>query len=118
MRLQASIRALMAAAALLALFIPASSAAVCGNGSVEAGETCDDGNVTSGDGCSSTCQFEGCPYTGVWSTTITGTTYLGNTREDAFGSITGTTYTAGNPSSAIAIASATRVGATVTATYV
>ena len=31
----------------------------CGNGVVDAGETCDDGNKTSGDGCSSTCQTEG-----------------------------------------------------------
>lgn len=34
------------------------SAAVCGNGSREAGETCDDGNTTSGDGCSATCAAE------------------------------------------------------------
>jgi cysteine-rich repeat protein len=30
----------------------------CGNGTVDAGETCDDGNTTSGDGCSATCQTE------------------------------------------------------------
>jgi len=30
----------------------------CGNGFVQAGETCDDGNIVSGDGCSSTCQNE------------------------------------------------------------
>jgi cysteine-rich repeat protein len=35
------------------------STAVCGNGTVEAGESCDDSNTTSGDGCSSTCQSEG-----------------------------------------------------------
>ena len=29
--------------------------AVCGDGIVETGETCDDGNTVSGDGCSSTC---------------------------------------------------------------
>lgn len=32
--------------------------AVCGNGTVEAGEQCDDGNAVSGDGCSATCQTE------------------------------------------------------------
>ncbi len=32
--------------------------AVCGNGVIEGGETCDDGNTVSGDGCSSTCQTE------------------------------------------------------------
>ncbi|MEA3249304.1 MAG: fibronectin type III domain-containing protein, partial [Patescibacteria group bacterium] len=37
------------------------SAAVCGNGIIEAGEGCDDGNTTSGDGCSATCQVEGGP---------------------------------------------------------
>ena len=31
---------------------------VCGNNSVEAGETCDDGNTISNDGCSATCQLE------------------------------------------------------------
>lgn len=31
---------------------------VCGNGTVEQGETCDDGNTTDGDGCSSTCRIE------------------------------------------------------------
>jgi len=34
------------------------NSAVCGNGEVESGETCDDGNTTSGDGCSSSCQEE------------------------------------------------------------
>jgi cysteine-rich repeat protein len=32
---------------------------LCGNGTVDAGESCDDGNTVSGDGCSSTCQIEG-----------------------------------------------------------
>ena len=32
--------------------------AVCGNGTVEAGEQCDDGNMVAGDGCSATCQTE------------------------------------------------------------
>jgi fibro-slime domain-containing protein len=43
------------------------SGPVCGNGKVEAGETCDDGNTASGDGCSSTCQIETgyyCPQPG------------------------------------------------------
>jgi cysteine-rich repeat protein len=31
------------------------SVAACGNGAVEAGETCDDGNTTPGDGCSAAC---------------------------------------------------------------
>lgn len=30
----------------------------CGNGSIDAGETCDDGNAASGDCCSSACQLE------------------------------------------------------------
>ncbi len=34
------------------------SAAVCGNGVLDGGETCDDGNTTSGDGCDSTCKVE------------------------------------------------------------
>lgn len=33
---------------------------VCGNGVIEAPETCDDGNTTAGDGCSATCQLESC----------------------------------------------------------
>lgn len=35
------------------------AANLCGNGSVDNGETCDDGNRTSGDGCSQSCQTEG-----------------------------------------------------------
>jgi cysteine-rich repeat protein len=34
--------------------------AVCGNGVVEPGETCDDSNLTSGDGCDSNCTPTGC----------------------------------------------------------
>jgi cysteine-rich repeat protein len=34
------------------------SPAVCGNGSIEGGETCDDANASNNDGCSSTCQLE------------------------------------------------------------
>jgi cysteine-rich repeat protein len=33
---------------------------VCGNCTLDAGETCDDGNGTSGDGCSSSCVLEAC----------------------------------------------------------
>ncbi|MHC5005561.1 MAG: S8 family serine peptidase, partial [Planctomycetota bacterium] len=40
--------------AAIAPFAPA----VCGNGSVEAGEDCDDGGTASGDCCSATCSFE------------------------------------------------------------
>ena len=40
--------------------IPGCSEPVCGNGVVEAGETCDDGNTVNGDGCSATCQVETC----------------------------------------------------------
>src|SRR6266849_1857649 len=36
------------------------ASAVCGNGVIEAGETCDDGNTLACDGCSPTCQIEGC----------------------------------------------------------
>jgi cysteine-rich repeat protein len=44
----------------LALCIDTSTATVCGNGTVEEGESCDDGNAVSGDGCS-LCQMElGC----------------------------------------------------------
>ena len=32
--------------------------AVCGNGKIETGETCDDGNSKAGDGCGATCQIE------------------------------------------------------------
>jgi cysteine-rich repeat protein len=32
--------------------------ALCGNGAVDPGETCDDSNTTAGDGCSATCQTE------------------------------------------------------------
>ncbi len=32
--------------------------AVCGNGKIESGETCDDGNAEGGDGCSAKCKIE------------------------------------------------------------
>lgn len=37
-----------------------SSPAFCGNGIVEAGETCDDGNLVDGDGCNRTCSGNTC----------------------------------------------------------
>ena len=36
-------------------WVPAAPPPVCGNGVVEAGETCDDHNTTDGDGCDSNC---------------------------------------------------------------
>jgi cysteine-rich repeat protein len=36
----------------------AESTGLCGNGDVEADETCDDGNTVDGDGCSSACETE------------------------------------------------------------
>jgi cysteine-rich repeat protein len=41
--------------------------AVCGDGIIQAGETCDDGNSIPGDGCSGVCQIEpgySCPNPG------------------------------------------------------
>lgn len=35
--------------------------AICGNGVIETGETCDDGNLVDNDGCSSSCQTEAAP---------------------------------------------------------
>ncbi len=40
------------------LFLAPAAPPSCGNGTVDAGETCDDGNTTSGDGCDQTCQIE------------------------------------------------------------
>jgi len=37
----------------------ATIAPACGNGVLEASETCDDSNTSGGDGCSASCQFEG-----------------------------------------------------------
>ncbi len=37
---------------------PPPPTAVCGNGTVESGETCDDGNTVAGDGCDASCQTE------------------------------------------------------------
>ena len=36
----------------------AANPALCGNGTIDPGETCDDGNVIDGDGCSATCQSD------------------------------------------------------------
>lgn len=35
--------------------------ALCGNGTIDEGETCDEGDTTPGDGCSATCQTEATP---------------------------------------------------------
>jgi cysteine-rich repeat protein len=43
---------------VLAVVAPTVPGAICGNGLVETGETCDDGNLINGDGCSSVCQIE------------------------------------------------------------
>ncbi|MFW5924634.1 MAG: hypothetical protein ACOCV4_00620 [Myxococcota bacterium] len=44
---------------------------VCGNGTLEPGETCDDGNTVADDGCDPSCQVEstpsGCDLTGHWA---------------------------------------------------
>ncbi|HET9621970.1 MAG TPA: TonB family protein [Kofleriaceae bacterium] len=37
---------------------PGPKLAVCGDGAIDAGETCDDGNTANGDGCSASCQLE------------------------------------------------------------
>jgi len=37
--------------------------AVCGNGRIEVGETCDDGNTKDGDSCPSNCRIEPCAET-------------------------------------------------------
>ena len=42
----------------LAVCVDPAAASVCGNGIVEATETCDDANTTANDGCSATCQVE------------------------------------------------------------
>ncbi len=41
----------------LAVCVDTSTTSVCGNGTVEAAETCDDANATAGDGCAA-CQLE------------------------------------------------------------
>ena len=47
---------------LVTRLAPAADApkAVCGNGKIEAGETCDDGNTKDGDSCPSNCRIEQC----------------------------------------------------------
>jgi cysteine-rich repeat protein len=47
-------------AAILSVNTALPSCPLCGNGSVNLGETCDDSNVAGGDGCSADCQHEGC----------------------------------------------------------
>lgn len=41
-----------------AMVTPPPAPSVCGNGDLEAGESCDDGNTSPGDGCSDTCAWE------------------------------------------------------------
>ena len=43
-----------------------SACSACGNGMLEAGETCDDGNKNDDDGCSATCMTEPCDPDGVY----------------------------------------------------
>jgi cysteine-rich repeat protein len=57
-------------APILVLFLASSALAVCGDGTIDAGEDCDDANTTSGDGCSAACLFEGCPLTGTWHSSV------------------------------------------------
>ncbi len=45
------------AAGSTVVLTPASSA-LCGNGTLDAGEACDDGNTTGGDGCAADCRIE------------------------------------------------------------
>ncbi len=62
---------------------------VCGDGTVNSGESCDDGNTTPGDGCDASCQSEGgqcvpdleigCGSTDTWSTLNLGSTDLVDT---------------------------------------
>ena len=44
-----------------------SACSACGNGVLEAGETCDDGNKSSDDGCSAACMTEPCDPDGVYT---------------------------------------------------
>lgn len=53
---------------------------ICGNGTIDTGETCDDGNTASGDGCSSSCQTEG----GGGPTPIQPPTQTGSFESNAF----------------------------------
>ncbi|MCO6429450.1 MAG: hypothetical protein J5J00_01215, partial [Deltaproteobacteria bacterium] len=42
----------------LVVVSPSSAFAVCPDGVIDMGETCDDNNMTNGDGCSDTCAVE------------------------------------------------------------
>ncbi len=61
------IRARLPLLAALFLVRPAQAAGpsqpVCGNGTIEVGETCDDGNTKDGDSCPSNCRIERCVET-------------------------------------------------------
>lgn len=45
--------------------------ALCGNGKIDAGETCDDGNVVDGDACPGNCSIASCAVTGSATATVT-----------------------------------------------
>lgn len=51
---------------LLTLLAPLSARAVCGDGTLDAGEYCDDANTVGGDGGPADCLFEGCSLAGTW----------------------------------------------------
>lgn len=103
-----------AIAAVLALSLMASPAtAACGDGIVDAGETCDDSNTVGGDGCSDTCQFEGCPYDGSWTALINQTQFIGHGAEDVGGNIVGVVFGSGTPEIPSPV-TGTRSGASLT----
>ncbi|MFA6451336.1 MAG: SUMF1/EgtB/PvdO family nonheme iron enzyme [bacterium] len=58
------------------------TAGVCGNETVETGETCDDGNTSGGDGCSSTCATETIA-TNAWITIPAGDFVMGCANSDS-----------------------------------
>lgn len=55
---QADGKIIVAGAADLGFAVARYFGGVCGNSSVEPGESCDDGNLANGDCCSATCQYE------------------------------------------------------------
>lgn len=44
--------------------LPSGCNQLCGNGKIEAGESCDDGNVVDGDACPASCHIASCSVTG------------------------------------------------------
>jgi len=91
---------------------------VCGNAVLEPGEQCDPGDADDGDGdgCTALCQYEGCPVSGSWTTTIGSTTWLLSLEEGLNGAFTGVSFVAGAPGSA-AQGSGTRTGGSLTSTF-